>query len=144
MAKRNIPRNYCAGRWTEAEYVTFIKNALRRVSWKWYPLNQCKAKAKQGRNQYKCASCEGIFGNKDVKVDHVEPVVDPETGFVDWNTFIARLYVEQDGYQLLCKECHNKKTEAENARRKDAKAIKEAAEQLEMNYAVMNRPEHRR
>lgn len=50
---------------------------------------------------------------KDCKIDHILPVVDPVQGFVDWNTVVARLYVEAEGFQVLCKECHDTKSAEE-------------------------------
>lgn len=62
----------------------------------------------------------GTRGNKkpNVFVDHIEPVVNPETGFVSWDEYIERLFVEEDGLQVLCKECHDKKTKEEKERRR--------------------------
>ena len=48
-------------------------------------------------------------------VDHIDPVVDPKVGFVDWTTYIERMFVEEDGLQILCKECHDKKTRFEKS-----------------------------
>jgi hypothetical protein len=40
---------------------------------------------------------------------------------IRWNTFIARLYVEKDGFQAICKDCHKTKTKQENQERKRVK-----------------------
>ncbi len=69
---------------------------------------------------YRCASCGNSFPMKQVKADHIIPVTGPE-GFVDWNTFINRLFVEVDGFQTLCEGCHDKKTKSENDERKALK-----------------------
>ena len=71
------------------------------------------------KTMYQCASCKHAFERQDTHMDHREPVVDIETGFVDWNTYIARLFVEVDGYQCLCKGCHDMKTLIENEVRKE-------------------------
>jgi hypothetical protein len=44
--------------------------------------------------------------------------VDPVRGFVSWDEFIARLFVEQSGYQVLCQACHAVKTGKEREVRK--------------------------
>jgi hypothetical protein len=44
--------------------------------------------------------------------------VDPVRGFVSWDEFIARLFVEQYGYQILCQACHAVKTGQEREVRK--------------------------
>ncbi len=38
--------------------------------------------------------------------------------------FMARLFVDEDGYQLLCQKCHKVKTKKENAIRRKSKCIK--------------------
>lgn len=55
---------------------------------------------------HRCAKCRGEFPQNGVQADHTEPVIGPE-GFVDWNTFISRLFVEKEGYTVLCKKCHS-------------------------------------
>jgi hypothetical protein len=57
-----------------------------------------------------CAGCGGFFVARDVQVDHIDPVVDPEDGFQDLDVFIDRLYCEAENLQVLCKECHKVKT----------------------------------
>lgn len=70
---------------------------------------------------YRCAMCGGLFVAKDVEVDHVEPCVDPATGFVSWDEFIKRLYCSTDNLQVLDKACHKIKTSTERASRSTAK-----------------------
>lgn len=96
----------------------FVINNLRKASYKWGPKNDCKKKAKIGYNQYICAKCKSVFPNKDVRVDHINPVVDPVMGFVDWNTYIPRMFCDEVGYQVLCNPCHDMKSDAENEIRK--------------------------
>ncbi len=106
------------GQWTEARYHSFIVSGLRALHMKWSPKSRCIKKAWVNRGVYKCEHCkkEGAAtlppkkGNKkrvkNILADHIFPVVCPTTGFVDWNTFIDRLFVEEDGYQALCHHCH--------------------------------------
>lgn len=58
---------------------------------------------------------------KEVAVDHIAPVVDPKTGFVSWDAFIERLFSERENFQVLCKECHKKKSSDEKDIRKNGK-----------------------
>ena len=45
-----------------------------------------------------------------IEVDHINSVVE-EVGVTNWDSIINRMFEEDiDKYQLLCKECHNKKT----------------------------------
>lgn len=82
--------------------------------------------AKVPHVEYQCAECQRWFGRKDIAVDHIEPVINPDKGFVDWNEFIGRLWCDKDNLQVLCSylvkhkdqhngelSCHHKKTQAE-------------------------------
>lgn len=109
---------YCNGQWTKARFKGFITSALRRASSRWAPKYTCKKKARVARNTYVCAQCHRKVGNKDIKIDHINPVVDPEMGFQTWDIFIERLFVELEGYQAICKDCHHTKTQLERKKRK--------------------------
>lgn len=88
-------------------------------------IDECWTNARVGYGKYKCNICQGIFGPKEVHRDHVEPVIDPTTGFVDWNTFHERVNPPLEGWQILCHDCHHTKSAEENRlRRKYAKSIK--------------------
>jgi len=54
---------------------------------------------------------------RNVAVDHIKPIVDPKLGFVSWDDIIRRMFVEEEGLQVLCKECHDKKTADERKQR---------------------------
>jgi len=55
--------------------------------------------------------------------------VDPSVGFVSYDTWIARAYVELDKFQAICWQCHHDKTNEERAiatdRRRREKESKE-------------------
>lgn len=53
-----------------------------------------------------------------VVIDHIEPVVDPDTGFVDFNTYFKRMWCDRSNLQKICGECHREKTNAEWFRRR--------------------------
>ena len=120
------------GKWTEARFKSFIINALRGATRKWGPMYQVRKKARIEHGLYWCAG----YKRKKHKVqatlpppkgkknrinnsviDHINPVVDPETGFIDWNTLVSRMFVEEDGLQLLCHDCHLRKTKDERKKR---------------------------
>ena len=121
----------CNKQWTESRFRSFIISALRSASTRWAPKQQCIKNARVRRGVYVCELCkqEGpatlppLPGNKrrrkNIAADHLHPVVDIYDGFVNWDVFISRLFVEADGYQALCWECHNKKTKEENRIRKE-------------------------
>ena len=74
------------------------------------------------RGMYKCAKCgkgspatlPPLEGKKrrrnNAAVDHIDPVVDPAVGFIDWNTYIERMFIEAEGYQVLCHKCQSSAT----------------------------------
>jgi len=52
---------------------------------------------------------------KNTFVDHIKPVVDPAVGFTTWDDYIERMFCEADNLQVLCKACHDAKSEEEKA-----------------------------
>lgn len=128
------PRN--SGQWTESRFNSFIKSALRAASSRWGPKFQCIKNAKVGYGQYKCDMCGTVGpptlpppeGKKrrinNIAADHIEPVIDPAVGFVDWDTVIERMFVEVDGYQALCAACHTAKT----AREREVAKLRKSSE----------------
>lgn len=119
MAKPKKTR--CNGQWTEARMASFIKSALRSASNRWAPKHLVIKQARIARNTYVCSLCKNKVGHKMIKADHINPVV-PLTGFTNWDDYIKRMFVEVDGYQAICKDCHAKKTKEENAERKNYKS----------------------
>ena len=99
----------------------WLVNKLRRLSYQWPPRRQAIVNARIDRGVYICNICKGEFGPKEIQVDHIKPVVDEEIGFVDWNTYIDRLFCSVDGFQILCKTCHGAKTFLEQEIRKQVK-----------------------
>ena len=67
---------------------------------------------------YKCAMCSEEYVAADVQVDHINPVVDPSKGFINWDIYIDRIFCEIENLQVMCKPCHKVKTELEKAERK--------------------------
>ncbi len=115
------------GSWTQARFNSFITSALRAASRRWPPkyetLNDSCVGAytnvKTGRlaKHYKCAACKDAFPAKDVQVDHINPIIDPSTGFISWDLKIEALFCEKDGLQTLCSTCHKEKTTEERKQR---------------------------
>lgn len=124
MARPSGDKCRCGDRWTEARYRSFIKGTLRSATRKWAPLADVLKKARVRRGFYLCNGCKQHVpasikvGSKRVKnavVDHIEPIVDPAVGFTTWDDCIERMFCEADNLQVLCKECHDKKTNEEKA-----------------------------
>lgn len=93
---------------------------LRRISYRWEPRKRVMRDARVARGDYECKICGPgqTYKRKEFDMDHVLPVVDPNDGFIDWNTFIERLFCGDDGFQILCKACHKIKTQNENTQRR--------------------------
>jgi len=121
------------GEWTEGRYRSFITSTLRggmrRWPPKWVALKTAfvgkKINKKTGKQamHYKCAACSKDYVSKDVQVDHVNPVVDPTTGFVSWDVYIDRLFCEGGNLQVLCSTCHKKKTAKEKDDAKRGRSV---------------------
>ena len=120
---RFLLATFNSGKWTQARMSSFIKSALRSASQRWPPryeaLNDSctgqKINQKSGRlaKHYTCNGCNKDFPSKDVQVDHIKPIIDPAIGFQTWDILIANLFCEKENLQLLCKPCHQLKTNAE-------------------------------
>jgi ribosomal protein S27AE len=84
-----------------------------RLAWRYYS-DERKTTAKQV-----CSECGAAPPSL---ADHKYPVVDPKVGFIDWNTYIDRMFNGE--LQPLCKEDHDKKTKEENRIRRGLKGRK--------------------
>lgn len=113
-------KNKAGGTWTTARYFSFIRSALRRA-WTKYPVKYAvldKAKQpytgtdKRTKWVYKCASCLSTFKSTEVNVDHIKPAGTLKD-YADLPEFVKNLFCEEDNLQVLCKECHDKKTKEE-------------------------------
>ena len=117
------------GEWTEARYRGFIRSALRQAWTRWSPNHITKKMARVGYGQYMCAGYETdahvvgasvvINGKRknNIFTDHITPV----GGDGDWNVVIENLFCETDNLQLLCKECHDRKSKDERAKARNIK-----------------------
>lgn len=118
----------------------FIIQGLRRLSYKWPGRTKAKLKARVLAKDhpeikdlgktiylYKCAICGNLFKDKEIVLDHIEPVVDPNSPIIgsnfDLNVYAERMFCDENGFQVLCSECHNQKTKAENECRKNQKEL---------------------
>lgn len=116
------------GQWTDARFRSFVTSALRAASRRWPPKYAALKAALIGRKKnkktgmlaqhYKCAMCSEQYVAVDVQVDHINPVVDPAKGFINWDIYIDRIFCEVDKLQVLCRSCHKEKTAEEKLLRK--------------------------
>jgi len=134
--------------WTEGRKRAFItavlRGGMRRFPPKYETLNRAfvgtklNEKTKRQAKHYECNMCKEHFTAKDIEVDHIEPVVDPDVGFVSWDLFIERLYCKMENLQALCKNCHKVKTKEERTVRKDAKRISKESVSLRPSECTDN------
>lgn len=135
------PKTRNGNTWTEARFRSFIRSQLRAASMRWAPISRSLARSKVKRGMYHCEGCQQdvpltvrIDGKrvKNVHVDHINPIVDPAVGFVDWDTLIERMFCEDENLQVLCHSCHEIKTNEEKAiaKARRGKAAEEEEEDI--------------
>lgn len=84
----------------------------------------CKKRAHVSRGIYRCECCgEDVPATvidevkrkrvTNIFVDHIKPVIDPEVGWVSWDSTIENMFCELDNLQLLCGSCHKIKSQEE-------------------------------
>lgn len=111
----------------------WLKPQLRRICRRWPPYYQVLNNArivkyiptKSGHGQlkrvfYECVECKQEFDRKGVQIDHKIEIVDTSLGYdkPDFNALVTRMFCDVDGLQILCTECHSKKTKTERDKRK--------------------------
>jgi 5-methylcytosine-specific restriction endonuclease McrA len=116
-----VPRTRAGNTWTESRYWTFIRSGAR-VLWNKYPVKWQVLKAAsrpvpkeagvRHKTEYQCAKCTEWFKAKEVQVDH-KVKCGTLKSYADIGPFFERLLCEADGLQVLCTDCHNKKTQEE-------------------------------
>lgn len=133
MRKASTIKLYNGGTWTKAQYWSAIRSALRsKMRW-WKPANEAllasrrpyKGPNKLQKWEHLCAHCGQWHIRKNVAIDHIVPC-GSLNGPEDLAPFLERLTPESpDAYQVLCKECHNVKTQEERRNAKSDKAIRQ-------------------
>jgi 5-methylcytosine-specific restriction endonuclease McrA len=122
--------------WTDGRVKAFITSALRGAFRRYPNKYECLNNAFVGKKinkktnreskHYLCAKCKGEFPTSEVQVDHIEPIVNPDIGFISWDEFIKNLFCSIENLQVLCKNCHTKKTKIQNNKRKKSHADSKA------------------
>jgi hypothetical protein len=116
--KKAVVKPYNSGTMTSSTFFSMIRSSIRRSSRYWKPSLECKIDArvkytgpnKKQKWKYLCNSCKNYFMEREISVDHIIPA-GKLNSFDDIGEFCKRLFVEKIGLQVLCKECHNKKTQ---------------------------------
>ncbi len=105
---------------TDSQKYQRLRGALRRVTMQSYPvIAEAKLLAKRILNidgkptiRYICNVCNEYFKSSEVAVDHVLPAGSLKSQ-PDLHPFLLRLFCNKEGLQVLCNECHDRKTYAE-------------------------------
>lgn len=128
-----MPRLKVVLTWNERRE-RFLQNVLRRNSIAWPAARDAKLRFRVARKinpqtgrlcwYSTCNGCQGTFLEKELAVDHIDPVVPVDRDYsrsaYDARTLgelMLRLLPEPQDLQTLCFECHARKTEAENEAR---------------------------
>jgi len=123
--RKGLPRTRNHNTWTESEFWTMIRSALRRRTIYWKPISVCRDKSrrnysgpnKRQKFEYQCNICKEWFSGKNITVDHIEPA-----GILrqasDLPDFVEKLFCEVDGLQVLCNPCHDAKTKEDKEKLK--------------------------
>ena len=98
------------------EQKTFAINALRRGAYRWWGRYEARKSSWRSRGKYECASCNKLFGPKQIQMDHIKPVI-PLEGYDSLDGVASRMLVEEEGWQTLCIPCHRIKSNEENKKR---------------------------
>lgn len=112
--------------WSTSRFFGFLRSALRSAYNRWPPKFQVLANArrpyegtdKRTKWEFKCQVCGKWHKSSDVSVDHIVPAGSLNT-FDDLAGFCQRLFCSEDGLQVLCKSCHQVKTNEERSNKKD-------------------------
>lgn len=98
----------------EKELKRFLIPKIRSASYRWKYRSDAIKKARVDRGLYKCAQCgDSNLKKGDYLLDHVEPVVSLDGWDGNWDTYIKRMFVGTEGFQVLCHPCHSIKTDLE-------------------------------
>lgn len=96
---------------------TWVKTKLRSASLLWPARAEAIKAARAERGKYKCAECRELFIRSQIQLDHINPVVDPKTGWTTFDDFINRLFCDAEGFRVLCRQCHDSITMVQDSMR---------------------------
>jgi 5-methylcytosine-specific restriction endonuclease McrA len=109
--------------WALARYLI---PAARKI-WSYSPLRRSikqrtRVSIVKGIETFRCEKCRKLVEN--IEIDHINPIVDPEVGFQDWNTYLNRMFCDPSNLQGICNSCHKLKSSKESAIRKSKRLTK--------------------
>ena len=100
--------------WTQARFWGFIRSGLRKLHMRYPPMYKVKTKARrpflgEGRHkwEYQCNVCKEWYFDKQTELHHKEEVGTLKC-YEDLPGFVERLFCREEGYEVVCKQCHLK------------------------------------
>lgn len=96
---------------------TWLTGVLRRASLRWPARREALVRSRSSRGLYRCAMCQQDFKEREIAIDHIQPVIQLNAGFTNWDDFINRLFCEPEQLQSLCAVCHDLKSAVEDKTR---------------------------
>ena len=105
---------------------------LRRISMHWPEMQKARDRVKvyiqvgtykngnpEMRRFFLCQTpdCGCLCKEGEGAIDHIRPVVDEKTGYVNLDNYIRSLLCDSSNLQFLCNDCHSLKTLYENSLR---------------------------
>lgn len=115
--KPKVPKTRCSNTMSESAFWSFIRSCLRQKSRRWKPIYQAleaarrpsKSTNKRLKWEFICEVCKDWFAQANIQADHRIPCGSLRSG-KDLEGFVERLFVEKDGFRIVCKECHQEIT----------------------------------
>lgn len=114
--KGKSPKTRNSGKWTNAQFRKFVIRCLRRAKWpvkfevldEAFQETQINPNTGRKRKMYLCRECGKLHPSGSIQIDHIVPVLGEEG--LTWNEIVERMFVEKDGLQALCEDCHELKS----------------------------------
>lgn len=102
--------------WSDARFKNWVISLLRKGTLRFPNRKIALDRAKRGKKinklsgrlaeHYECFKCKDLIPYSQVHVDHNPPVVDPATGFVNFDVYVQRLFAPPKVWRVSCKPCH--------------------------------------
>jgi len=119
--KQSLPFTRNASTMTESQFFSMIRSTLRSKFRYWKPMiialnassRPNESSNKRLKKEFQCKICQNWFKRADVQIDHIIPC-GSLSSYEDVVPFIQNLTNEDPlSYQVLCKPCHQTKTNEE-------------------------------
>lgn len=136
--KKKVKKKKRAKKKTEAAFEGKIRSAMRVAFTRHAPVyeeakkrqrvetpkyNKDGSLSKRPDVSYRCESCDLLYKDNEVDVDHIEPVVEIGKKGSDYtfDEYYKRMNCDISNLQVLCGPCHDKKTLRERKARMEFK-----------------------